>query len=42
VLWLSPYFRFYALKFNLIKKGHKHKIVFVSNAEIVERLLKED
>jgi len=39
VLWLSPHFRYYALKINLIKKGHKDKISFVSNGEIVERLL---
>ena len=42
ILWLSPYFRYYALKFNLWKKGHKEKIQYINTSEVVERLLLEE
>jgi hypothetical protein len=39
VLWLSPYFRYYALKLKISSKGHKNKILYVNNTEVIERLL---
>ena len=41
VLWLSKYFRFFALKINLIKKGHRDKIVFVEDSGVIQKLLYE-
>lgn len=39
ILWLSPIFRFYALKLNLWKKGHKEKIESISSSLAVEKIL---
>lgn len=39
ILWLSPQFRFYALKFALWKRGHREKVEYVNPTIIVEKLL---
>jgi hypothetical protein len=39
LFWLSKYARFYALKYNLWRKGHKEKVVYVNDVETVEKLL---
>jgi hypothetical protein len=39
IMWLSPYFRFFALKFNIKCKGHKDSISFVKNSFVVQKVL---
>ena len=39
ILWLSKYARFFALKLNLKRKGHKDKIEFINSELVIDKLL---
>ncbi len=39
IMWLSKYLRFFALRINLWKKGHKDKVTFVNDALALEKVL---
>lgn len=39
IMWLSKYVRFFALKTNIKRKGHKEDIRYVEDLEVIEVLL---
>jgi hypothetical protein len=39
ILWLSKYFRFFALKVNLKRKGHKEEVKYINDVETIEKLI---